>query len=76
MYTGRNNEQQVPTRGCKIMRNLGIWCDLCNEWVDDFIPDGTEILCAYCHNALLQDQPIKKQKSIRIDLAKAMWNLR
>jgi DNA-directed RNA polymerase subunit RPC12/RpoP len=55
--------------------NLGVWCDQCYDWVDDFKPSGIEILCTKCNNRLLIQLPVKRQKQIRIDLAKAIWSL-
>jgi DNA-directed RNA polymerase subunit RPC12/RpoP len=55
--------------------NLGVWCDQCDDWVDDFKPSGIEILCTKCNNRLLIKLPVKRQKQVRIDLAKAIWHL-
>jgi DNA-directed RNA polymerase subunit RPC12/RpoP len=55
--------------------NLGVWCDQCEDWIDDFKPYGIEILCTKCNNRLLIKLPVKRQKQVRIDLAKAIWHL-
>jgi Zn finger protein HypA/HybF involved in hydrogenase expression len=60
--------------GCEIM-NLSVWCDQCEGWADEFKPDGNEILCAKCDNCLIRNLPMKQQKQIRKEIAKAIWHL-
>jgi hypothetical protein len=57
------------------MNDFSVWCDQCGTWVLDFVPCGSEILCARCANGLLRKLPTKRQKKTRMSIAKAIWHL-
>ena len=53
---------------------LHIFCDNCYTWVHDVCICEQGISCT-CGNVLLLELPIKEQKKIKIQIAKAIWNL-
>lgn len=55
---------------------LHIFCDQCSSWVHE-ITMGTSGLYCICGNLILleKDTNTKMEKNLRIQIARAIWNL-
>lgn len=61
----------------KIGRESGTFPETKDEqnWVTNVTPAGIELVCSDCGNRLIIRLPLERQKQMRIELAKAIWNL-